>query len=237
MTAATRRAVGLSVAVVGAALAIVGLWFCVNLGPSGEASFSTRLDQAGAVAIEPTVLNTLDTPAEVSITRRDAGPLWVGLAGQSDASALLGNARRTSVNGVSWPSGAVSSQHVGSTPLPDVTKADVWRVSDQARGSAHVVVPQGAGPETLVVAAPGGAPLADVDVSVSWHDKTWFFVSLLLFLVGALLAAGAGFFVWQELTAAPAPQPGAPSRGSRHQQRRSPLRRRSERTSSEEEDA
>ena len=230
MTTATRRALGLSVAAVGAVLALLGLWLCVTLGPSGEASFSARLTQAGAVAVEPTVLNALDVPAEVSVTRTDGGPLWVGLAGKSDAAAVVRDAKRSSVQGVSWPSGAMSTQREGSTPMPDLTRADVWRVSTEARGTARVVVPQGQGPETLVVAAPGGAPLADVDVAVSWHQRTWFFLSLLMLLVGALLAAGAGFFLWQDLTAPAAPQPGATSRGSRHRTRpagpRLPTRRR-----------
>ena len=219
MTTATRRALGLSVAVVGAALALLGLWLCVTLGPSGEAAFSARLSQTGALAVEPKVLNALDVPAEVSVTRADGGPLWVGLAGQSDASAVVRDAKLTTVDGVSWPSGAVSTQHVGASPLPDLTQADVWRVSTQARGTARVVVPQGEGPETLIVSSQGGAPLADVDVTISWHHKTWFFLSLLLLVIGALLAAGAGFFVWQDFTAPAAPEPGATSRSSRHRQR------------------
>lgn len=219
MTTATRRALGLSAAVVGAVLALLGLWLCVTLGPSGEASFSDRLSQTGALAVEPKVLNALDVPAEVSVTRTDGGPLWVGLAGEADAAAVVRDARLTSVRGVSWPAGTVTTQRVGSSALPDLTRTDVWRVSTQARGTARVVVPQGQGPETLLVAAPGGAPLADVDLTVSWHHKTWFFLSLLLLIVGALLAAGAGFFVWQDLTAPAAPEPGATSRSSRHRQR------------------
>ena len=47
-------------------------------------------------------------------------------------------------------------------------------------------------------------------------------------MVGALLAAGAGFFVWQDVTAPAAPEPGATSRSSRHRRRaaasRLPLR-------------
>lgn len=226
VTTATRRALGLSVAVVGAVLAILGLWLCVTLGPSGGATFGSRETQTGALTIEPKVLNALDVPTEVTVSRKDGGPLWVGLAGASDAAAVLRDARRTTVKGVSWPSGSMTSARAGSTAMPDVTTADVWRVSQQERGSASVVVAQGQGPETLVVAAPGGAPLPDVDVTVAWHHKTWFFLSLLLLLVGALLAAGAGFFLWQDLTAAPAPQAGASSRSSRHQHRPNLLPRR-----------
>ena len=239
MTTATRRALGLSVAVLGAAFALLGLWLCVTLGPSGEAAFSARLSQTGALAVEPKVLNALDVPAEVSVTRTDGGPLWVGLAGQSDASAVVRDAKRTSVSGVSWPSGAVSTQRVGTSPMPDLTQADVWRVSTQARGTARVVVPQGQGPETLIVSSQGGAPLADLDVTISWHHKTWFFLSLLLLVVGALLAAGAGFFVWQDVTAPAAPEPGATSRSSRHRGRAAATRlpRRGRRADEDESDA
>jgi hypothetical protein len=77
------------VAAVGIALAVLGAWILVKLGPSGEAHFSVISKAPGVIVIGSDVLNSVDVPVRLTATRRDGGAVWLAAAASPDAGAVL----------------------------------------------------------------------------------------------------------------------------------------------------
>ena len=198
MPPVNRRVIGLAAAVVGLALAAVGLWLAVTVGPSGTAAFRTTVPKPGALTLDARLLNAVDGPVDVTVTRKDGGPVWLGVGSHGDVATVLGDGRRTQVASVSWPAGTVRTSATGSANLPDVTSTDVWRATRQGDRSVHMTVQQGHGPETVVVAGPQGAALTAVDLQLSWQRGAWFVQSLVLVLVGLLVVAAAVGYLWHD---------------------------------------
>ena len=204
MPALARRApgiVGAGLALLGVVLAAAGLWLAVSLGPDGEVSTTKAIPAAGALEITPSVLNTVDVPVGVLVTRADRGPLWAGVGAAGDASAVLGSATHTQLSGVHFPSGAVTTTTTGAAALPNLSAADVWRVTSQGTGSVRLMVGQGHGPESVVVAAGDNRPLGAVTATITWQHRTWFFEALAVMILGGILAAFALAFLWQRRSA------------------------------------
>jgi hypothetical protein len=169
----------------------------VKLGPSGEASFTVTSKAPGAVVIAADVLNSVDVPVRVTATRRDGGAVWLAVAPTSDARAVLAGSAVSTVDRVHFPAGTMILSASGAGALPDASTADVWRLTARGARSAGLVVDQGWGPEALVVASGDSTALTDVTMTVTWTDRTWFFLALAAVMIGAIIAAFALNDLWQ----------------------------------------
>lgn len=191
MPASTRRVIGAVVAVLGASLAVFGAWTAFRLGPSGEVPFSVTSKAPGALVVEPDVLNSMDVPVRVTVTRADGGAVRLVAAPSSDARAVLAKSAVSTVSGVHYRSGTLDLRASGAGALPDISTADVWRFSAKGAGSAELVIGQGKGPETAVVTSGDATALKDVTMTLTWTDRSWFFEALAAVVIGAIIAAFA----------------------------------------------
>ena len=172
---------------IGLVLLVVGAWFTSHLGTSGSATFRAA-PGTGVVVLEPSVLNRVDDPVDVTATTKDGGQVWIGRTSPSDAKAVVGSAEHTSITGSRVSTWSLAKTTSGSgAPAADLAGADVWRQTVSGKGHAHVEVDQGDAPEALVVTAPGSGTVTSVTLTIS--RGTWFAQSLLTALVGLILAA------------------------------------------------
>ena len=197
MPASTRRALGAVVAVVGIVLLVVGAWVVFMLGPSGEAQFSATSKAPGAIVVPPDVLNAVDVPVRVTATRADGGSVFLAAAPSTDARALLSASAVSTVSGVHFPAGRLDLRASGTGALPDISRADVWRLTANGASSAALVVDQGRGPETVAVTSGDATALSDATVTLTWDSRAWFFEALAMATTGAVLAAFALNDLWQ----------------------------------------
>lgn len=171
---------------IGLVLLVLGAWFTSHLGTSGSATFRAAPDSR-VVVLEPGVLNRVDDPVDVTATTTGGGRVWIGRTTPSDARAVVGGARHTSITGAAVRTWSLDRSTTGSgDPAGDLAGADVWRQVVTGAGRAHVEVDQGDAPEALVVTSPGGT-ISTVTLTIS--RGTWFAQSLLVALVGLLLTA------------------------------------------------
>ena len=191
MPAPARRALGAVMAVLGLTLAALGAWTALKLGPSGEVHFSATSKATGAIVVEPGVLNSLNLPVRVKATRGDGGAVWLAAAPSADAGAVLVKSAVATVSGVHYPAGTLDLRVSGAGALPDISTADVWRISAKGAGSAELLVGQGRGPETAVVTSGDATALTNVTVTLTWAQKSWFFMALSAAVIGAIIAAFA----------------------------------------------
>ncbi len=191
MPAAARRVLGAVTAVLGIALAALGAWTALNLGPSGEAHFSATSTATGAIVVEPDVLNSLNIPVRIKVTRADGGAVWLAVAPFTDARAVLARSAVSTVSGVRYPAGTLDLRASGSGALPDISTADVWRISAKGAGSTALLVDQGRGPETAVVTSGDATALTNVTMTLTWAQRPWFFEVLTAAVIGAIIAAFA----------------------------------------------
>jgi hypothetical protein len=189
--AAARQVLGAVMAVLGIALAVFGVWTALKLGPTGEVHFSASSKATGAIVVEPEVLNSLNFPVRVKATRSDGGALWMAAASSADARAVLARHAVSTVSGVHYPAGTLDLRASGSGALPDISKADVWRISAEGSGSAEMVVAQGRAPETAVVTSGDATALTNVTMTLTWAKRAWFFEALSAVVIGAIIAAFA----------------------------------------------
>ena len=203
MSAPARRVVGAVVAGLGIALAVVGAWSAFRLGPSGEAQFCATSKAPGAIVIGPEVLNAVDVPVRIKATRSDGGAVRLVSAGSSDARAVLGTSAVSTVSRVHYPAGkldlragTVDLRASGAGALPDVSKADVWRLSAKGGSSAELVVDQGNAPETAVVTSGDASALTNVTMTLTWANGIWLAEALVAALIGVILAAFALGDLW-----------------------------------------
>ncbi|MBE3074231.1 MAG: hypothetical protein IMZ75_04685 [Actinobacteria bacterium] len=197
MPASARRALGAVVAAVGIVLAVVGAGIVVELGPSGEASFSVTSKAPGAIVVTSDVLNSVDVPVRVKATRRDGGAVRLTAAPSTDARAVLATSAVSTVSHVSYPAGTLDLRTSGTGPLRGIGTADVWRLWAKGTGSAELVVDQGRGPETAVITSGDATALTDVTITLTWADRAWFFEALAATMIGAVIAAFALNDLWQ----------------------------------------
>jgi hypothetical protein len=195
--ASTRRALAAVAAALGTVLVVAGAWMVVVLGPSGKAQLSATSKAPGALAVTPGVLNALDVPVRVSVTRPDGGALFLGVAPSPDARSILAGSAVSTVAGAHYPQGNLDLHASGKGALSDISTADIWRLSAKGAGSAALVVDQGVGPETLVVASGDSTALADATVTLTWNNRAWFFEALAMAMIGAVLATFAVNDLWQ----------------------------------------
>ncbi len=194
MVTAVKRLVGVLLALAGLALTVVGVWFATQLGSSGTAEFTVRPTTADPLVIPPEVLNRVDADVVVTATPASGGSVWMALANPSDATAVLGDARRTEVTGVAVRDWLLTTRGTGSGAASDgLGVADLWRQQDQAPGPVTLTVEQDEAPETLVVAVEGG-PLRSLTVTLT--DKAWFVESVVAALVGLFVLVVGVLLLW-----------------------------------------
>lgn len=191
MPAPARRVLGAVLAVLGMALAAVGAWTALSLGPAGEAQFSATSPATGAIVVGPELLNSLDTPVRIRATRRDGGAVWLATARTSDARAVLARSAVSTARSVHYPAGTLDLHRSGSGELPDIRSADVWRSSAKGAGSTELVIGQGREPETAVVTTGDATALTNVTMTLTWAERSWFFEALVVAVIGAIMAAFA----------------------------------------------
>ncbi|MHB8186799.1 MAG: hypothetical protein ACYDDU_12105 [Dermatophilaceae bacterium] len=191
MPAPARRALGAVLGVLGLALAALGAWTALKLGPSGEVRFSATSKATGAIVVEPDVLNSLNIPVRIKATRGDGGAVWLAAAPSTDAGAVLARSAVSTVSGVHYPAGTLDLRVSGAGALPDISTADVWRISAKGAGSAELLVDQGRGPETAVVTSGDATALTNVTMTLTWAQRSWFFEALTAAVIGAIIAAFA----------------------------------------------
>lgn len=196
MPATARRVLGAVVAVLGIALAVLGAWTAVKLGPSGETDFSTTSKAPGAIVVGPEVLNSVDVPVRIKATRSDGGALWLATGPSADASAVLAKSSLSTVSGVHYPAGTLDLRDSGAGTLTDISTADVWRLSRKGAGSAELVVDQRGTPEKAVVISGDATALTGVTLTLTWADRAWFLEALAVVVIAAILAAFALNDLW-----------------------------------------
>jgi len=174
------------------------------LGPSGEAQFSANSKAPGAMIVPAGVLNAVGVPVRVTATRRDGGVVFLAAAPATDVAALLSTSAVSTVSGVHFPGGRLDLHASGSGALPDLSNADVWRLTASGKGAAALLVDQGKGPEAVVVTSGDVTALSDATVTLTWDNRAWFFEALVMATIGAVLAAFALNDLWQG-RAVPAP--------------------------------
>lgn len=175
------RVTGTALALLGLVAVVIGGWFLAALGTSGTATFTAEPDQR-VVVLDPDVLNRVDAPIEVSAT--GGGTVWAGVARPSDAEALLGDGTRGEASGVDVGDWALTTTTVGSGEPVDAGSLDIWRMSTSGKGTATTTIEQDQAPQTLVVTAPEGEQIEQVELVVS--DDRWATTAIVLVVGGVL---------------------------------------------------
>ncbi len=210
MASPAKTTTGVVVALVGAALAVVGLWFTSHLGTSGSGEFTARPSSPGVYVVDPTVLNRIDTTVRVTAEAEDGQHVWIGVTTPSDAEAILARSARTTVTGVVVRDWALTTTRTGRGEASGLVGADLWQRTSAGEGRASLAVGQDAAPQTVVVADGAGQPVALSALTLTWERGTWFFQALVLTLVGLIVLAVGAVLAWPGRPRRTSPAPARP---------------------------
>lgn len=203
MALARRIAVAVA-ALLGLALAVFGAWFAFVLGPKGTAAFHATSN--APLVIGPTVLNRVNAP--VTVTGDAAsGPVFLGAAVPQDVDELVGGSKHNFVASASFPARTLTIEQLGSGDLADPSESHVWR----STGEGSLTVTQDQAPQSVLVYPTKGG---SVDIAVTVARNTWFLQSLVALVVGLIVVAFAGGWLWQHWRTPPeatGPAPDAPA--------------------------
>ena len=195
-------------------IAVAGAWFAFKLGPSGEAQFRVTSKAPGVIVVGPEVLNAVNVPVRIAASRSDGGAVRLVAAGSSDARAILGRSAVSTVSRLHYPAGTLDLRASGAGALPDISGADVWRLSAKGAGSAQLAVDQGGRPETAVVTSGDASALTNVTMTLTWANSTWLAQALVAALIGMIIAAFALSDLWHGRSAAGGAHAGRPPQAS-----------------------
>lgn len=182
MSSLILRVAGALVALLGLVGVVVGGWFLSALGTSGTATFTGQPDQR-VVVLDPDVLNRVDSPIEV--TASGGGAMWSGTARPSDVEALLGDSPRAEVTGVDVSDWALTSSDVGEGEASDVRGLDIWQSSTSEEGAVTSTIEQADAPQTLVITAPEGEQVEQVEYEVT--DDRWSTIAIVVLVAGVVV--------------------------------------------------
>ena len=192
MVLARRLAVAVA-ALLGLALAVFGAWFAFVLGPKGTAAFHASSN--APLVLGPNVLNRVNAP--VTVTAESAsGPVFVGAAVPQDVDELVGKSKHNFVAYASFPARTLTIEQLGSGDLADPSESHVWR----STGEGSISLAQEQAPQAVLVYPTKGGSF---DVAVTVARNTWFLQSLVALVVGLIVVAFAGGWLWQSWRAAP----------------------------------
>ena len=192
MALARRIAVAVA-ALLGLALAVFGAWFAFVLGPKGTAAFEATSN--APLVIGPNVLNRVNAPVTVSADAA-SGPVFLGAAVPQDVDQLVGQAKHNFVASASFPARTLTIEQLGSGDLQDPSQSHIWR----SNGDGSLTVTQDQAPQSVLVYPSKGGSV-DVDVTVA--RNTWFLQSLVALVVGLIVVAFAGGWLWQHWRTVP----------------------------------
>jgi hypothetical protein len=195
---ARRIAVALA-ALVGLALVVFGAWFAFLLGPKGTATFQATSN--APLVIGPNVLNRVQAPVTVS-ANAGSGPVFIGTAVPQDVDELVGQSKHNVVASAAFPARTLTIEQLGSGDLADPSDSHIWR----ATGEGSITVTQDQAPQSVLVYPTQGGSV-DVDISVA--RNTWFLQSLVALVVGLIVLAFAGGWLWQNWRTPPAAEAAA----------------------------
>jgi hypothetical protein len=185
--ALARRIAVAVAALLGLALAVFGAWFAFVLGPKGTASFHATSN--APLVIGPTVLNRVGAPVTVSADT-SSGPVFLGAAVPQDVDELVGGTKHNVVVSASFPARTLTIEQLGTEDLKDPSDSHVWR----STGDGSITVTQDQAPQAVLVYPTKGGSI-DLDVTVA--RNTWFLQSLVALVVGLIVVAFAGGWLWQ----------------------------------------
>lgn len=181
-----KRAVTGAVTLVGLVLVICAVMGFVLLG--GRGTWHTELQVAGgpvAIVVEPALAAVIGPTVSVQASSADPRvPLFVGRARPDDTEALVASSERVLVTGLDGARRLRASAAAGSQPLPEPDSVDVWHSRTIGTGAAQLTYRAAPGAQSVVIARADGRPLPDVALTVSWSDRTWYWVPLLALLTG-----------------------------------------------------
>ena len=192
MALARRIAVALA-ALLGLALAVFGAWFAFLLGPKGTAAFHATSN--APLVLGPTVLNRVAAPVTVTASAA-SGPVFLGAAVPQDTDELVGRAKHNFVASADFPARTLTIEQLGSGDLGDPSGSHVWRTT----GEGSITVTQDQAPQSVLVYPTQGGSF-DVDVTVA--RNTWFLQALVALVVGLIVMAFAGGWLWQNWRTTP----------------------------------
>ena len=186
-----RAFLAVACAVVGAAIAGVGVWLAAGVGPSGELAFETRTTTP--LVLTPEVLNRVDAPVTVTVEGSGTAPIFVGRAPAVDVAALLGAAERSEAVAAAFPGTALTLKTVGTGRLEDPRDLDMWwEVVDDSK-TARLELSQADAPESVLVLPATGE---QVRATVTMTRSAWFIQAMTVLVVGlVVLAFAVGWLV------------------------------------------
>jgi hypothetical protein len=187
-----RIAVALA-ALLGLALAVFGAWFAFLLGPKGTAAFHATSN--APLVLGPTVLNRVTAPVTVTASAA-SGPVFLGAAVPQDTDELVGGAKHNFVASADFPARTLTIEQLGSGNLEDPSGSHVWR----STGDGSITVTQDQAPQSVLVYPTQGGSF-DVEVTVA--RNTWFLQALVALVVGLIVLAFAGGWLWQNWRTTP----------------------------------
>ncbi len=184
-----KRAVMGAGTLVGLVLVICAVMGLVLLGTHGTWHSELQVPAGRtAIVIEPALASVMGPT--VSVHARTSDPdvaLFIGRARPDDTEALVGSTDRLLVTGLDGARLLRTSDADGTEPLPAPDGVDVWHSRVLAQGDARLSYRASAGAQSAVVARADGQPLPEVSLTVSWSDRTWYWVPLLLLAIGLVL--------------------------------------------------
>jgi len=191
--ALARRIAVAVAALLGLALAVFGAWFAFILGPKGTAAFHATSN--APLVLGPNVLNRVT--AQVTVTASAAsGPVFLGAAVPQDTDELVGQAKHNFVASADFPARTLTIEQLGSSDLANPSDSHVWR----STGEGSITVTQDQAPQSILAYPTQGGSF-DVDVTVA--RNTWFLQALVALVVGLIVMAFAGGWLWQNWRTTP----------------------------------
>jgi len=185
--ALARRLVVAFLALLGLALTVAGAWFAITLGARGTVTFTSTAHQAALVGAN--TLNRVSVPVTVT-AHAASGPVFLGAATPNDATDAVGQAQHDIVVSAAFPARALQLEQLGTGGLEDPSGYHVWRTT----GTDTITLTQDQAPQAVLVYPTQGGP---VDISVSYARTAWFLEALGALVVGLVVLAFAGGWLWQ----------------------------------------
>ncbi len=181
------KAVAAGVALVGALLIGFGtLQGTVFRPPQVITASLAAAPSQPIVASKPGLMGLGGPRVQVTASTTAATPVFLGIGRASDVQAYLAKVQRLDVTGEDGQ-GSLTVQAAGTeSSLPDPGSADVWVVSQRARGAAALNWPDVAG-QWVVVAATDGKASAPSKLTFSWSGAKVRSTGATFIAVGAVL--------------------------------------------------
>lgn len=184
-----KRAITGAATLVGLVLVICSVMGFVLLGAHGTWHSELQVPAGrSAIVVEPSLASVVGPTVSVQArTSSPSVPIFIGRARPDDTAALVGTTNRLVVTGLDGARRLSTRSVSGSEGLPALDGVDVWHSRVLGNGGAELVYRASPGAQSAVIARADGAPLPAVSLRLSWSDRTWYWVPVLLLVVGLTL--------------------------------------------------